>query len=158
MDATQHIPELGIGGILVWLVNRVGALESRIDAIMGGLNLKAPDRKKKWRTPLAVGFIVAAAIAFSGCTSISQGTRQPILLSDGKTVGYVELKNRAVTLFDGKQTLEKLRLSAGKTSTIGVDGLDQVSSNSVPATIQATTQLLEAIRYFTAPVPTVTNK
>lgn len=66
----HSIPDIGQAGVLVWLVARVSSLETRLDAIMGGLNIKAPDRKKKWRTPLAVGFIIGASILLSGCSSL----------------------------------------------------------------------------------------
>lgn len=66
----HNVRELGDIGLSVWLLARVSSLEARLDAIMGGLNIKSPDRKKKWRTPLAVGFIIAAAVIMSGCKLI----------------------------------------------------------------------------------------
>lgn len=63
----HNVRELGDIGISVWLLARFSSLEARIDAISGGLNIKAPDRKKRWRTPLAVGFIIGASILLSGC-------------------------------------------------------------------------------------------
>ena len=58
-----------------------------------------------------------------------------------------ETRSRALAFWDAKQTIEKLRVSNGKTHNIGLTGADTeaTSTNLVP-NLHALTDLLKALK------------
>lgn len=72
MDVHQ-LPEMGIGGILLWIVHRQSALESRMDALMAALKIPAPKRSKTWRNTILAAFVLTSVMLASGC-----GRLQPV--------------------------------------------------------------------------------
>lgn len=72
MDVHQ-LPEMGIGAILIWIVNRLGALESRMDAMMSTMGIPAPKRNKKWKNSILAALVLGSILLASGC-----GLLQPV--------------------------------------------------------------------------------
>jgi len=66
---------------------------------------------------------------------------------DGRIEETRETSIPSLTLFDGKNTIDKLRVSNGKTQGVGMGSFESESSgtNLVPA-IEATTRLLQTIK------------
>lgn len=142
----NHIPEGSIGLVLAWLGMRISALESRIDSIVRGLDMKASgDPKKKWRTPLVIGFLVAISIFVSGCANVTQTARREVQATNGVVEVYT-LRNRIFALGDAKTAIEKSKLTAGKTLAVGADGVREEASNSVPASLDSLVRLLDVLR------------
>lgn len=66
IDVTQQLPEMGIGAILVWILTRIGALESRLDAVMSAMHI-TPKKVKRWRhTGLAL-LVLGVVFSAQGC-------------------------------------------------------------------------------------------
>jgi hypothetical protein len=77
------------------------------------------------KTKLTIGLM--ALMLVSGCARIKQTIRTTSTDTNG-VVETRETTSQLSTLFDSKQSVEKLRLSNGKTQSIGVTGVDQESS------------------------------
>ena len=77
-------------------------------------------------------------------------TTQRITTESRGTNGIVEIrttKNRALAWGDAKQVLDKLKLSNGKTQSVGVSGIDEsASTTNIAGNLQAVTQLLNALK------------
>lgn len=141
----NHIPEGSIGVVLAWLGMRISALESRVDSFVRGMDAKAKDSKKKWRTPIVIGFLVGISILLSGCANVTQTARREVQATNG-VVEIHTLRNRIFALGDAKTAIEKSKLTAGRTLAVGADGVQNEASNSVPASLDSLVRLLEIMR------------
>jgi hypothetical protein len=144
-DLSNHLPEGSLGIVLAWLGMKVVSLESKMDLIVRGMNLKAPDTKRKWRTPIVIGFLIGAAILISGCANVTQTARREVRQTNGVVEVYT-LRNRIFAVGDAKTAVEKSKLSAGKTLVVGAEGVREEASNSVPASLDSLVRLLEVLR------------
>lgn len=141
----NHIPEGSIGLVLAWLGMRISAIETRLDSIVRGLDINSKDCKKKWRTPIVIGFLVTVSILLSGCANVTQTARREVQGTNGVAEVYT-LRNRIFALGDAKTAIEKSKLTAGKTLAVGADGVREEASNSVPASLDSLVKLLQALR------------
>jgi len=66
---------------------------------------------------------------FTGCASINQTLDSELRHPDG-TVEIKRTQSRATAFWDAKQTLEKLKVSNGKTHSVGLTGVDNESSGT----------------------------
>lgn len=86
------------------------------------------------------------AWSFFGCARMTQTLTTKIT----QTNGVVEERSSKVSgmaFWDAKQTLEKLRVSNGKTHSIGLTGAEQESATTnMAASLDALTRLLQTIR------------
>lgn len=73
-----------------------------------------------------------------GCDTITQRLTTQRTLADG-TVEIQSTYSKVSAKWDAKQTVERLRVSNGKTQSVGVSGLDQ------EATSTNATHLIEAV-------------
>jgi len=77
-------------------------------------------------------------------------TVQKVSTQGTTTNGVVEvrtIKSTAVAWGDARQTIEKLKVSNGKTQSIGLDGTESnATSTNIAANLQALTGLLNALR------------
>lgn len=90
--------------------------------------------------------LLAILIASSGCAYTTQNIRTETTDQNG-VVEVKFTKNRAMAWGDARQTIEKLRLSNGKTQSVGLSGLDETASTTnVAGNISALTQLLNALK------------
>lgn len=87
-----------------------------------------------------------ALLGLSGCAY----TTQRIATESHGTNGLVEIrttKNRAMAWGDARQTIEKLKLSNGKTQSVGVSELNEsASTTNMASNLQALVQLLQALK------------
>ena len=141
----SHLPEGSLGVILAWFGMRLSAMETRVDALVRGLDIQAKDSKKKWRTPIVIGFLVGVSILVSGCANVTQTARREVQATNGVVEVYT-LRNRIFALGDAKTAIEKSKLTAGKTLAVGADGVREEASNSVPASLDSLVRLLEIMR------------
>ena len=91
--------------------------------------------------------LLAAMVAsLTGCAY----TTQRISTESRGTNGLVEVrttKNRAYAWGDARQVIEKLKLSNGKTQSVGVNNLDEsASTTNIASNLQALVQLLNALK------------
>ena len=84
--------------------------------------------------------------AMSGCAY----TTQRISTESHGTNGLVELrttKNRAYAWGDARQVIEKLKLSNGKTQSVGISSVDEsASTTNIASNLNALVQLLNALK------------
>lgn len=142
-EIIPNIPDGLIGAMTAWLTHRVYQVESRLEDIATQVGAQ-PRKRRSMKLPLMLVLAAGALVASSGCTTL----KQKAIIRETSTNGTVtvrELENRALTAGHGAQVLEKLRLSAGKTAAIGLEGLEQVSSNSASATLDSLGRLLQAL-------------
>lgn len=94
------------------------------------------------KTLLLLSIVCLAA----GCARMTQ----TLSSSTVTTNGVVEAKTTKVTawaVWDAKNTIDKLRVSNGKTHSIGLSDQEQVShSTNVAATLDALTRLLISVK------------
>jgi hypothetical protein len=85
-------------------------------------------------------------MALTGCAY----TIQKVSTTGTTTNGVVEVRttsSKAVAWGDARQVLEKLKVSNGKTQSIGLDANESsTSTTNIAANLQALTELLRAIR------------
>jgi hypothetical protein len=90
--------------------------------------------------------LLLTLLALTGCARMTQ----TLSTTTHYTNGIVEIRTSKATgwaLWDAKQTLEKLRVSNGKTHSIGLTGVEQeASSTNAAATLDAVTRLLQTVR------------
>ena len=70
-----------------------------------------------------------AAVALTGCDTIYQRVSTQRTLADG-TVEIQTSESRVSAKLDAKGTIEKLRVSNGKTQSIGIAGLEQEATST----------------------------
>jgi hypothetical protein len=87
--------------------------------------------------------IITLSCLLTGCASMTQSLSTTTTSPDG-TVEVRESKVSGWAFWDAKQTLDKLRVSNGKTHSIGLTGAEQEAS--MAATLDALTRLLSTIR------------
>lgn len=95
---------------------------------------------------LLLVLLTVAAMLSHGCARLTQTLSTTTVLTNG----VVETRLSKATgwaLFDSKNSLEKLRVSNGKTHSIGLSGMEQeASSTNAAATLDAVTRLLQAVK------------
>ena len=90
-------------------------------------------------------FLCLLALA-CGCDTITQRLTTQRTLADG-TVEIQSTYSRVSAKWDAKQTVEKMRVSNGKTQSVGVSGLDQESTTTnLAGNLRALTDLLKEVR------------
>lgn len=98
-----------------------------------------------WLSAIPLALCGVAALALLGCASITQKLRTEIHQTNG-VVEIKETSSRAVALWDAKQTLEKLRVSNGKTHSIGLaSGEQEASSTNLAGNLESLTRLLQTL-------------
>jgi hypothetical protein len=81
-----------------------------------------------------------------GCASINQSLRTETRGTNG-IVEIKETRSRALAIWDAKQTIERLRVSNGKTHSVGLhSGENEASSTNTAASLRALTDLLNALK------------
>lgn len=143
----EHIPNLPegvVGTMVAWLTHRVYTIESRLDAIAAAVGAPPPKKTgKHWKMLLVIGGVWLAC-SLSGCTSISQRARTMETAPDGTQI-LRESRNRMVSTGSAKTIADKLKVAAGKTATVGADGIEGTSTNDSAQTLDSLTRLLQAI-------------
>lgn len=82
----------------------------------------------------------------TGCASVTQTLTTTTTHPDG-TVEEKQTRSRAWAIWDARNTVEKIRVSNGKTHSIGVAGLDsEASSTNLADNLRALADLLKAAR------------
>ena len=82
----------------------------------------------------------------SGCDTITQEVHTQRTLVDG-TVEIQSTRSKVSAKWDAKTTIEKLRVTNGKTQSIGLSGLDQeVTSTNFSHNAKAAAELLRELR------------
>ena len=90
--------------------------------------------------------LTAVAMLSSGCARLTQTLSTTTVLTNGVVETRVS-KATGWTLLDSKNSLDKLRVSNGKTHSIGLSGMDQESSSTnTAATLDAVTRLLQVVK------------
>lgn len=93
----------------------------------------------------AAALLLIAWLSSSGCARMSQTLSTTLTHTNG-TVEIRSSKAAGWAFWDAKQTLEKLRVSNGKTHSIGLTGAEQeTSSTNAAATLDAVGRLLQSI-------------
>lgn len=87
------------------------------------------------------------AVGLCGCASITQNLETSTTNKDGAVVKQVT-RNRALVLWDAKQTLEKLKVSnTQKSQSVGINNTtEEASSTNTVAQIEALLMLLKTIK------------
>lgn len=122
-------PEIAISAVALYKVAKV---EQRLDTIMTHLNIPRPPRKRGGAALLILACLFFAA----ACTTSRQRITEEIRMTNG-TVTIRSIDAEATVLGDGEQTLAKMTLSAGKTLSVGMHGVEQTA---------AATNAVEALR------------
>lgn len=96
---------------------------------------------------IAIGAaLIVLGLLLSGCARLTQTLSTTITTTNG----VLETRTSKATgwaLFDSKNSLEKLRVSNGKTHSIGLSGMEQeASTTNATATLDAVTRLLQTVR------------
>jgi ABC-type Zn uptake system ZnuABC Zn-binding protein ZnuA len=91
-----------------------------------------------WIVALVVALVVAAC---AGCASVSQSMTERSVDTNG-VVTLRETRSNVRAIGDAKNSVEKIRVSHGKTQSIGVSGSEQEASTP----IKDLTELLKAVR------------
>ena len=132
-------------GFLLW---RIRMMDARLRALTEAV-AACPTCRKHLRFPVEPVIAVALALAgilLAGCTSVRQEVQTTETATNGTTTTR-EVKARAVTLFDGRSVVREMRLSGGKTASIGVEGQEtEAHGTNAAATLDAVTRLLQSIR------------
>lgn len=91
-------------------------------------------------------FALAVIMALTGCAY----TIQKVHTEAAGTNGVLEVRSttsKAVAWGDARQVLEKLKVSNGKTQSIGLDAAESsTSTTNIGANLQALTELLRAMK------------
>lgn len=92
-------------------------------------------------------FVIALiAAALAGCASINQTVRTEIRQTNG-IVEVRETHSKVIALWDSNQTIDKLKVTNGKTQTIGVDGIDgNASSTNIVAGLEAMARIVQGLK------------
>ena len=130
-------------GFVLW---RLRVMDCRLRALTGAV-ASCPSCRKHLRFPVEpVVALALAGILLAGCTSVRQEVQTTETATNGTTTTR-EVKARAVTLFDGRSVVREMRLSGGKTASIGVEGQEtEAHGTNAVATLDAVTRLLQSIR------------
>lgn len=96
------------------------------------------------RTVLFLSVVLVA----SGCASVRQKCRTEVTQPDGTVeVRETEAIARIPSLWDGKQSLKNLRLSNGRTHSIGLASSESESSTTnAVAALEALARIVEGLR------------
>jgi len=84
-----------------------------------GRRTKTGKDDEDWKLPLKTVACLVGLSCFTGCAVV----RQTLETKEGKKVQMT--KSTAFTLWQSAQVVEKLRVSNGKTHSIGISGMDQ---------------------------------
>lgn len=130
-------------GFLLW---RIRMMDARLRALTEAV-AACPTCRKHLRFPVEPVIALAlAGLLVAGCTSVRQEVQTTETATNGTTTTR-EVKARAVTLFDGRSVVREMRLSGGKTASIGVEGQEtEAHGTNAAATLDAVTRLLQSIR------------
>lgn len=86
----------------------------------------------------------STCLLFMGCASVNQSVRTELQQTNG-VVEIRETRNRILAVWDAKQTVEKTKLSNGKTQSIGTSGVESEATN-MTTNLRALADLLNALR------------
>lgn len=138
-DLVAAAPQAGMAGATVYLLLSVRRIEARLETLAN--HCGAPTGKK---CRFKVGTLLALAVALiflSGCAVVSNSVKTTE--ADGT---QRETNSRVFTFWDSTQTLDKLRLSNGKTHSIGAEGITETSaSTNALALVERLTDLVKAL-------------
>lgn len=127
---TQPRPQPPVSG-------RAGATSSR------HLSSTTPPRGLNHRAYLTTAGV--ALLLLNGCARLSQSVTTTVTTTNG-TIETRESKATGWAFLDAKQSFEKLRVSNGKTQSIGLAGAEQeTSTTNAAATLDALTRLLQSL-------------
>lgn len=94
----------------------------------------------------AIATAVLIVLLCAGCDTIEQEVRTQRTLADG-TVEIQSTTSKVRAKWDAKQTIEKLRVTNGKTQSIGISGLEQeTTSTNAAGAFRAAAELLKSAR------------
>lgn len=113
-------PQTLLGAIALYKVMRI---EPYVFAIAAKMKVK-PERRR-----IGAPFLIVLCMLGFACTTSRQRASEEIRSTNG-TVTIRSVEARATVLGDGEQALSRLKLSAGKTLSVGMDGVDQSASSS----------------------------
>ncbi len=145
MDQVHNIPEGVIGTMVAWLTHRVYTMEARLDAISAAVGAAKSKPSGKATSMLLVIAGVWLACSVAGCASISQTAVAMETGTNGMQI-VRETKNRMIATGSAKAIVEKLKVSAGKTSSIGAESMESTSTNDSASTLDSLTRLLQSLR------------
>jgi len=82
----------------------------------------------------------------AGCASVTQTLTTQTVTTNG-VIETKTTKSRIAAFWDAKNTIDKLRVSNGKTHSIGIaEAGNESSSTNITYTIDALTRLLQSIK------------
>jgi len=140
--AKGYLDESLVGEIVGAILTLLGAGWS-----IAHKRLAAKNTETTKRFPFSVLFaFFCGQLVLCGCASINQSLRTETRQTNG-VVEIRETRSRAVALWDAKQTVEKLRISSGKTHSIGLSGVEsEAASTNMAWNLKALTDLLNAVK------------
>lgn len=74
--------------------------------------------------------LLCIVAALCGCSHLKENITSEVVGADGKVTERKTTRVSATEFFDSKQSIEKLRLSNGKTHSIGMSGFDGEASGT----------------------------
>lgn len=129
LELIKHLPDGAAAVLAAMALFRIGKLEARVDDIIQHLGVTP--KKKPSRVVRTLPFAVVA-IAFSllvmGCANVSQTVREETTGTNGVVI-IRETTARAAVIGDAKNTVDRLKVTNGKTQAIGYSA-EQSSSSS----------------------------
>lgn len=90
--------------------------------------------------------ILALVVLLCGCDTITQRLSTQRTLTDG-SIELVSTYSRVSAKWDARQTLDKLRISNGKTHSVGMTGIEQeTTTTNLAGNLRALADVLKAAR------------
>lgn len=126
-------------GLLAWLAHNqvLKRIEDKLGLFSNGAGSGPPSPPVPPAATLLMCFLLPAFLLM-GCASTTQKASTSTYNPTNDVLTITEAQTSAHTLFDSKTTIEKMRASAGKTSSVGAAGVAEESSSAgVQAIIQA---------------------
>lgn len=90
--------------------------------------------------------VLLALLMATGCASVTQTLSTQLKHPDG-TVETRETKNSILAWWDAKNEMERLRVSSGKTHSIGITAFEQeATSTNIVLSVQALSAIIQGLR------------
>lgn len=140
----KESPHAMLAGAVIYLILANRRIELRLDDLTRHFQLPPTPKRKFFRAGASILVGAFFLVATSGCAVVSNKVRS----EEPGTNGIVTkvTSSRVYTFWDASAVLGKLRVSNGKTHSIGAEGLDEKSaSTNALALVHELTALVTAL-------------